>query len=70
MPDFTEHDPAIMRGERGYLPPFLDANECCQSESKGWKCTRSSGHNGAHAAHGPDGEMYATWNDDGKEGVA
>lgn len=33
----------------------------CLSEHDGYKCTRSKGHEGEHAAHGRLGGIFARW---------
>lgn len=45
-----------LRSKRG--EPF------CRERRDGWTCTRPEGHDGDHAAHGPDDDTpYASWGD-------
>lgn len=59
-------------GELGYLvPAWEEACECGRAYARArFLCTRRHGHDGDHAAHGPDGTQYARWKQAGVQVAA
>jgi len=41
--------------------PTKEGFPCCQSQMKGWNCTKKEGHSGKHVATSMDGRVYAKW---------
>lgn len=55
-----------MKNFKEYMPPLPGNTEeaaDCPAEADGYLCTRDSGHDGEHRAHGIIG-ILATWEDD------
>lgn len=76
--NITVHEPPLQPDHHDYLPSLptgATIADCCDGIAEmpdvdfpipiAWYCTRPSGHEPPHAAHGgPHGPQYATWTDE------